>query len=75
MRKEEKRTIAFARLRGYMAENGLRQSDLADLLGKTRAQANLKLNGKSEFTLGEVRTICNAWGIGCDEYFIEHPFI
>lgn len=54
----------------YCVEHNIKQKELADLLGITVSNVNLKLNGKEQFTLDQVRTICTHYKISADEYFI-----
>lgn len=47
----------YARLRGKTRELGLRQADVAAAAHMSESTYSLKLAGKSQFTLGEVRAI------------------
>lgn len=47
----------YAKLRGKTRELGLRQSDVAAAARMSESTYSLKLAGKSQFTLGEVRLI------------------
>lgn len=50
-------TNKFGKLKGRLAEAGMTQSELADSLGMSRATLSMKMNGKREFTLAELRII------------------
>lgn len=58
------------KFKGYCAENKIRQTELAELLGLTIQSVNAKLNGKRDFTLSEVKTLCLHYGINADIYFL-----
>lgn len=58
------------RFKGYMAEHDISQKELADLLGITQENVNAKVNGRQEFTLAQVKIICQKYGISADNYFI-----
>lgn len=58
------------KFKGYMAEHGIKQSELAELLKIDVANVNLKVNGKQDFTLPQIRTICEKYGISADKYFV-----
>lgn len=55
--------MKFRKLRGKMAENGITQKALAEALGITQVALCDKLNGRREFKLREVRTVCIVLGI------------
>ena len=58
------------KFKGYCAEHGIKQVDLAELLGITVSNLNEKINGKQQFTLSQVKTICEKYHISADEYFL-----
>ena len=58
------------KFKGYCAEHGIKQGELAELLGITLQNVNEKINGKQPFTLQQVKTICDKYHISADEYFI-----
>lgn len=58
------------KFKGYCAERGIKQTEISEILGITVSNVNEKINGKQEFTLEQVRTICKKYGISADEYFI-----
>ncbi len=57
------RTLAF---KGWLAENNIKQKELAELLGLGVQSVNNKVNGKSDFTLPQIRIICAKYGISAD---------
>lgn len=52
--------------KAWMVENNIRQKEIADLLGISLQSVNLKVNGKIDFTLPQVSTICGKYGISAD---------
>lgn len=52
--------------KGWMAENNIKQSELAELLGLSIQSINLKVNGKQDFTLPQISAICGKYGISAD---------
>jgi transcriptional regulator with XRE-family HTH domain len=52
--------------KGWMAENNIKQSELAELLGLSIQSINLKVNGKQDFTLPQISVICGKYGISAD---------
>ena len=62
-------TKAPMKLKGYLAENGIKQQEIADLLGIDVKNVNQKLNGNQSFTLEQAVLICNHFGISMDTYF------
>lgn len=58
------------KFKAYLVEHGIKQMEVADLLGITVQQVNRKLNGAEPFTLSQVKILCEHYGISADEYFI-----
>lgn len=58
------------KFKGYCAENGIKQADIAELLGITVSNVNEKMNDKQPFTLEQVKILCKKFQISADEYFI-----
>ncbi|MBR2556135.1 MAG: helix-turn-helix domain-containing protein [Aeriscardovia sp.] len=52
--------------KGWLVSRGIRQKEIADLLDIGIQSVNNKLNGKSEFTLPQIRTICEHYNISAD---------
>jgi len=52
-----------AKLNQKIAESGLKKNYIADQLGISRYAFYMKLNGESDFTTTEVRSLCNVLGI------------
>lgn len=62
--------MANLKFKGFMAEHGIKQNEIAELLEIDVANVNQKVNGKQDFTLPQIRKICEKYGISADEYFI-----
>ena len=73
MKKEAKRrNVPYTKFKAWMAENGVRQKHIAELLGKEITTINQKLNATSgDFSMSEVRKICLYYKISADEYFVN----
>ena len=58
------------KFKGYMAENGIKQNEVAELLKIDVATANQKINGKQPWTLVQVKTLCEHYNLVADIYFL-----
>ena len=58
------------KFKGYCVENGIKQKEIAALLGLSVSNVNSKLNGRLEWTLEQVKTLCQHYGISADIYFV-----
>lgn len=59
----------FTRLKGFRAEKGLTQKQMAETLGMNEDTYRKKENGKREFTLSEVAKAKEVLGIDPEYYF------
>ena len=59
------------KFKAWLVENGISQKDLAEFLGITVVAVNRKLNGGEEFTIKQIRAICEKYHISADEFFIR----
>lgn len=57
------------KFKAYCVENGIKQKELADLLGLSISNVNSKLNGRLKWTLEQVKIITQTYGISADLYF------
>ena len=62
--------MEMRKFKAYLVEHGIKQNQLANLLGITATLVNAKLHGKEPFTLAQVKIICETYKISADEYFI-----
>ena len=60
--------FSLEKLRGIMAEKGIKQIDLADRLNISLQAVNNKFTGKTEFTLKEIKEISKML---CVEFIIK----
>lgn len=61
----------YTKFKSYLDQNKITQREIARLIGKSPGVVNQNLNGvKGDFTAGEVRIICNHYGISADDYFL-----
>ncbi len=58
------------RFKGYMAMNNIKQTEIAELLDISIQSVNKKVNGKEDFTLPQIRTLCQHFGISADDFFV-----
>lgn len=59
--------IDYAKLKGLMAERGVKVNQLAELLGVSRQSASGKISGKSPITLTDARVIASALSMTKEE--------
>lgn len=65
----------FYKFKGYLAENGIKQKDLAVKLGISEVSLSQKINRSgSKFTIDEVKSICDLLDISADEFFLIKVF-
>lgn len=62
--------MEILKFKGWLVEHQIKQSDLAELLGIAPENVNAKLNGRQEFTLSQVKKICDTYGISADDFFV-----
>lgn len=57
------------KIKGKMAELGMTQGKLAEMLGISNSSMGRKLKGETEFTLSEALDMCSALGFDLPEIF------
>lgn len=64
--------MAYNKLKAYFVENGIKQKEVAELLGVSRVTLACKLNRyrNSDFTLKEVRALCSRYNLPASEFFL-----
>lgn len=60
----------FILLRQSMLAHGLKQKDIAKIAGLGDSSISARLQGRAEFTAGEMLKIGQALGLQPDEYFL-----
>jgi transcriptional regulator with XRE-family HTH domain len=61
-------------IKAVLARRGLRQKDLAELLGISPATTNEKIRGKSEFKESEINKLIEITGMNYEEIFLSNDF-
>lgn len=68
----KRRHSPYRKLKAFFVENNIKQSEVAELLGKSVSALNQNLNGTGgDFSLSEVRILCNLYGLSSDAFFIN----
>ena len=62
--------VDIKKFKGFCAEHGIRQKEIAELLGIDKSNVNLKLNNKQPFTLEQVKILCDTYHISADDFFL-----
>lgn len=58
------------KFKGYCVENGIKQKEICEILGLSKSIVNAKMNGRLDWTLEQVKTLCKHYGISADIYFV-----
>jgi len=58
------------RFKGYMAEHDISQAEIAEILGIAKENVNAKVNGRQDFTMAQVRILCQHYSISADDFFV-----
>lgn len=58
------------KFKAWLVENGIKQNEVAELLQISRESVNAKLNKREEFTLSQVKRLCEHYKISADDYFV-----
>lgn len=66
------KNTGYTKFKAWLKENNVKAAELAELLGIQESTVSKKLGGHSDFTVGEIRTICLHYGISADEFFIAY---
>lgn len=63
----------YNKFKNYLVEQGIKQSEVAELLGISRSQLNMILNGQrdNDFMVNQVITLCNHYNLNADDYFLN----
>ena len=67
-----KKRAAYTKFRAWMQENNVKQKHIAEILGLSIASVSAKLSGVSgDFSMADVRKICEYYKISADTYFVK----
>ena len=64
--------LGYPKVKGYLVEHGIKQKDVAKLLGMTVTTVNNKLNGIGDFSMKDVRIMCKKLGISSELFFSHY---
>ena len=59
------------KFKAFLVKNGIKQKDVAELLGITEANLSEKVNGKQYFTYPQMELLCRTYGLSAD-IFLPH---
>lgn len=62
--------MEYLKFKAWLVANKIKQNEIAELLGISLENTNAKLNGRQDFTLAQVKKICEHYGISADEFFV-----
>lgn len=72
MRAISRRRKPYSKFKGFLAENNIKQSEVAKLLNKSNSALNQNINGTGgDFSIAELRLLYETYGISIDKYFIN----
>lgn len=54
------------KFKAWMVENRIPQKEIMNLLNLSRTSINKKVNGKEDFSLSQIRTICEKYKLSAD---------
>lgn len=57
------------KFKAWLVEHNIKQKEVAELLELDQSNLNLKLNGKQEFTVHQIKKICDTYGLIANDYF------
>jgi transcriptional regulator with XRE-family HTH domain len=64
--KAELKHLPYRDFKAYLAQNGIKQNDVAKLLGVQPQTLSRKINGYLHFSYPEVEKICDEYGLSAD---------
>jgi transcriptional regulator with XRE-family HTH domain len=72
MRQVKRRHTPYTKFKAFLVENNINQREVAELLGKSLSALNQNINGTGgDFSIAELRVICERYNISADEYFLR----
>lgn len=54
------------KFKAWMVENRIPQKEIMNLLNLSQTSINKKVNGKEDFSLSQIRTICEKYKLSAD---------
>lgn len=63
----------YNKFKQFLLEQGIKQEEVATLLGMSRSQLNMILNGQrdNDFLVSQMIKLCEHYNISADHYFIK----
>lgn len=63
----------YNKFKQFLVEQGIKQDEVATLLGMSRSQLNMILNGQrgNDFLVSQMIKLCEHYNISADQYFIK----
>ena len=58
------------KFKAWLVENNIKQTEVAEILGIKRETVNAKLNGREDFTLSQVKRLCEYYKLSADKFFV-----
>lgn len=58
------------KFKAWLVENNIKQAEIASVLGISRELTNAKINGREDFTLAQVKTLCEHYKLSADIFFV-----
>lgn len=52
--------------KAWLISNGIKQYEIAKLLNISLQSVNNKLNKRQDFTLAQIKTLCDTYGVSAD---------
>ena len=75
MQDVKRRHNPYYKLKAFLVQNNIAQKELAKLLGKSTPALNQNINGTGgDFSIKEIRLICNTYHISADLFFLDLGF-
>lgn len=72
MKAVNRRHTPYTKFKAFLDENRINQKEVAILLGKSLSAFNQNINGTGgDFSIAELRIMCDTFRISADEYFLR----
>lgn len=64
--------MAYYKFKGFLAENGIKQKEVAEILGITPNNFSRKINRNGEdFTVEQIATMCRTYKLDANQFFLN----
>ena len=58
----------YGEFKAFLAKNNIQHKEVAEALNITPQTLSLKMNGKMEFSVPQIRILCNKYNISADVF-------